>query len=145
MTARLPNKVNKLAALVFAIAGSVKLALGTPLEGILIQGDQTLVYTLTNRTVMGISFLWKMLFGLGIIFLAIPGFNHPKTGKIIPSLGILFGLAIVIINFQAFPHEPEQVDLLGIGPFAPVWHLLMAIIIALSGNWVNGKLSDLSK
>lgn len=135
-------RLNVMAALVFAIAGSVKIALKIPLEGILVQGDQTLIYTLTGRTVLGILFLWKVLFGLGIVFMAIPGFTHPKTGKIIPSLGILFGLMIIILNFQAFLQSPEQMNLMGVGPFIPAWHLLVAILIALSGNWVNEKLSD---
>lgn len=135
-------KLSILAGLLFAIAGSIKLALSTPLEGILIQGDQTLLYTLTDRVFLSLSFLWKMLFGLGIIFLAIPALSHPRTGKIIPAIGVFTGLLMLGVNFYTFPYAPEDMNLVAMGPMVPVWHLLLAIIISLSGNWTNSKLSE---
>ncbi|MCF8381357.1 MAG: hypothetical protein K9H49_17420 [Bacteroidales bacterium] len=135
-------KLNVLAALIFAIAGSVKLAMETPLEGILIQGNQSLLYALTDRIFMSLSFLWKMLFGFGLILLAVPAFSHPRTGKIIPSLGVLFGLSMLAVNFYSFPFAPEEINMVALGPLVPLWHLLVALIILLSGNWVREKLSE---
>lgn len=135
-------KLSIMSALVFAMAGSIKLSMETPLEGILVQGDQSLLYASLDRIFLSLSFLWKMLFGLGLILFAIPGFSHPKLGKIIPSLGVILGLVMLVINFYSFPYSPEEMNIIALGPLVPVWHLLVAIIILLSGNWTRGKLSE---
>lgn len=128
-----------LAALVFAIAGAVRIALQWPLENILVQGDQSFIYALSSRVFLGIEFLWKILFGLGIIFLALPSFNHPKIGKILPLIGIIFGILIIVINWFSFPEMPENENLTGMGPAASLWHLLVVIIIMLSQGWIREK------
>ena len=134
-------RLNILAALVFAISGSVAISLQSPLEGILVQGDQSFTYALSERILMGLNFTWKMLFGLGLIFLGKASIGHPKTGKILPILGILIGLLILIVNFYAFPIEPKNAGLIGMGALLPIWHVLLTLIMALSGNWVNDRVS----
>ena len=134
-------RLNILAALVFAIAGSIGISLHSPLEGILVQGDQSFTYALAERILMGLGFTWKMLFGLGLIFLGKASINHPKTGKILPLLGILFGLFILVVNFIAFPIEPENAGMVSMGPFVPIWHVLLTVIMVLSGKWINDRTS----
>lgn len=134
-------RLNILAALVFAIFGSVAISLQSPLEGILVQGDQSFTYALSERILMGLNFTWKVLFGLGLIFLGKASIGHPKTGKILPILGILIGLFILIVNFYAFPIEPKKAGLIGMGALLPIWHVLLTLIIALSGFWIKDRTS----
>ena len=135
-------KLSILAGLVFALTAAVRISLQWPLEGILVQGDQSFTYCLSSRVFMGLEFVWKLLFALGIILLALPAFNHPKLGKILPILGILFGLMIVIVNFISFPERPESVNLTGMGPAAGLWHLLVSIFIILSPSWIKSNTQD---
>ena len=134
-------RLNILAALVFALSGSIGLSLHSPLEGILVQGNQSFTYALTERILMGFNFTWKMLFGLGLIFLGTASISHPKTGKILALLGILFGLFILVVNFLSFPIEPKNAGMVGMGPLVPIWHILLTVIIALSGKWISDRTS----
>lgn len=135
-------KLGIISALVFAMAGTLKLSIETPLEGILVQGDQSFINASIDRIFMSFSFLWKMLFGLGLVLLAITGFSHPRLGKIIPAIGVFLGLLTLVLNIYSFPYSPEEINLVGLGPLVPVWHLLVALIILLAGNWTRGKLSE---
>lgn len=132
-------KLSILSGLVYAISGSVRLGLETPLENILVQGDQSFIYALSARIGTSISFIWKMLFGLGLIFFSLSSFNHPRSGKILSLTGAIMGISILIINFIAFPESVKSLDINGIGPLLPFWNFLAGIIMLLSGKWINNK------
>lgn len=132
------------AALIYSLAGTVKIATQWPLEAILIQGDQSFTYALNSRVFMAMDYLWKVVFGSGIILMATTSFNHPRTGRIIPVIGIITGLGMVVVNTISFPDPPEAMNLTAMGPAVTLWHLLMAVIMLVSTSWIQEN-TDVSR
>lgn len=126
-----------LAAAFFGLAASVEVSVKWPLEGILVQGDQSFTYALVNRVFIGLELIWKVMFGSGIILMAIPSIGHPKLGFILPVLGIIIGMFILAVNFQSFPETPETAEITGMGPAISLWHFLIALVMLLSSSWIR--------
>jgi len=128
-----------LAGFTYILNVTVFQSLHTPLEGILVQGDQSFIYSLTSRIHMGLSLSWEILIACSIFALGVAFFRQPKPGKIIFILGIIEGLIILLFNFYAFPEIPESETFAGLGPFLPIWHLVVSILILSSLKWIKEK------
>lgn len=128
-----------MAALIFALKTSVEMALQTPLEGVLVQGDQSFVYALNGRIQFGIWFLWDVLIAFSIFAFSVAFTRQPKPGKVIFIIGFFFALIILSFSIYAFPEVPEKINLTGMGPFLPVWHLIVSIFMLISLKWVKIK------
>jgi hypothetical protein len=127
------------AAFTYLLNTTVFLALNTPLEGILVQGDQSFVYSLTNRIQLGLSISWEVLLGGSIFAFGVAFFKQPRPGKVISVLGILLAVLIIFTNLYYFPEIQDAKKLLGLGPFLPAWHLLVSILILSSLKWIKVK------
>jgi len=127
------------AAFTYILNTTVFQSLHTPLEGILVQGDQSFVYSLTNRIQLGLSMSWELLFAGSIFALSIAFFKQPRPGKIISLLGILLALLLIFTNIYYFPEVEDAKQFFGLGPLLPAWHLLVSILIINSFRWIKVK------
>ena len=92
-----------MAAFAFGLKLSIGMALKTPLEGILVQGDQSFVYTLTKRIHFGLGFFWDVLISISIFTFSIAFLYQPRPGKVISAIGFLTALIILIFSIYSFP------------------------------------------
>ncbi len=127
------------AAFTYILNTTVFESLNTPLEGILVQGDQSFVYSLTNRIQLGLSLSWEILFAASMFAFSVAFFKQPRPGKIISILGILLALLLIFTNIYYFPEVEDGKQLFGLGPMLPAWHLLASIFILSSLRWIKVK------
>lgn len=128
-----------LAAFAYILSISIWHSLNSPMEGILVKGDQSFVYTIINRVHKGISFAWEVLIAASIFAFGVAFFRQPKPGKVIAVLGLIVALVILFFAFFSFPEKPDYLDLVGMGPLLPFWHLVVAIYMINSLKWIKEK------
>ncbi len=128
-----------LAAFTYLLKSSVFVAVSAPLEGILVQGDQSFVYGITSRLHIGIAFIWDILIAASILSLSIAFFRQPRPGKIISVAGILFSLVIIVFSIYSFPELLGDMSFTGMGAALPVWHFAVSILMLFSLKWIKVK------
>lgn len=128
-----------LAAFTYVLKSGTFASMTTPLEGILVQGDQSFVYALTNRLYTGIHFIWEILIGAGIFSISIAFFRQPRPGKVIAAAGIIIALAIIINSIYAFPEIGRHENFSWLGIVLPVWLLIVGLLMIFSQKWIKVK------
>ncbi len=130
------------AAFIFILSSAVNLSLLSPLEGVLVQGNQEFTYTLTSRIHRGMDFLWNILFASSLFLYSLNVYSHPKLGKAITFLGILIALIISGLYLYFFPYSPQSQGLPATSSLTPVWHFVVSLLMIFSGKWISENIKN---
>lgn len=128
-----------LAAFSYVLKSGTFASMTAPLEGILVQGDQSFVYALTNRLYTGINFLWEIFIGASILSISIAFFRQPRPGKVIAVAGLIISLAIIIFSIYTFPEIIPERNPGWVGIVLPVWLLIVGLLMIFSLKWIKVK------
>lgn len=85
----------------------------------------------------GIDVAWDVLISTAVILFGIAMLHHPKFGKIIGALGILFGSLLLAFNLWHFPLPPASVDSIDWGPAVALWLLTAFILLLRAIGWAR--------
>lgn len=95
------------------------------------------IFSLTNLVQLSLDVVWDVFVSLGTILFALKMFNHPKLGKIIGSIGILVGGALLFNNVYTFPVPPAEAGSIDFGPFVALWYLSVTVMMLRSFKWLK--------
>ena len=90
---------------------------------------QANIWRAADSIQLGIDVAWDMFILPTIIMFAILAYRHLPFGKIMGSLGMVFGVGGFIFNVWTFPTPPIDVGLIDVGPFAMAWYLVLFVIV----------------
>jgi hypothetical protein len=93
------------------------------------------IFSLTNLVQLSLDVVWDMFISLGTVLFAISMFGHPKLGRIIGSIGILAGGALMFNNIYTFPIPPAEAGSIDFGPIVALWYLAVTIMMIRSFKW----------
>jgi Domain of unknown function (DUF4386) len=95
------------------------------------------IFSLTNLVQLSLDVVWDMFISLGTILFALSMFRHPKLGRIIGSIGILAGGALLFNNVYTFPVPPAEAGSIDFGPFVALWYLAVTIMMIRWLKWLK--------
>lgn len=130
------------AAFLYLLTSIINLSLLSPLEGVLVQGNQEFTYTLTSRIHRGMDFLWNILFASSLFLYSLNVYSHPRLGKAVTFLGILISLIISGLFLYFFPYSPQSQGLPATSSLTPVWHFVVSLLMIFSGKWIAENSKD---
>ncbi len=99
-----------------------------------------------NTVQLGIDVSWDIFITLGTVLFGLTMLRHPRFGKVLGSLGIIFGLATLVLNLYTFPVPPREAGLIDLRPAVGLWFLIVSVQMMRSIRWLKvfGK-SDTTK
>lgn len=97
------------------------------------------VFHLFNIAQLSFDVVWDVFLSLGTILFAINMLPHPKLGKVIGIIGMIFGTGLLVLNISTFPIPPGEAGLIDIGPLTAAWYLAVTIMITVNMKWVKEK------
>ncbi|MEW6131302.1 MAG: hypothetical protein AB1757_30010 [Acidobacteriota bacterium] len=90
-----------------------------------------------NTVHLGIDIAWDVLISVAVILFGIAMLNHPKFGKVMGGLGIVFGSLLLVFNIWYFPTPPASARSIDWGPFVALWLLTSFILLLRSLKWAK--------
>jgi hypothetical protein len=94
-------------------------------------------YLAVDKVQLGLDISWDIYVSVGTILLALNMLRHPRFGRIIGSLGILVGGALLSFNLYAFPVPPAEAGSIDLGPLLGLWYLVVTVMLARSIGWLR--------
>ncbi len=95
------------------------------------------IFSLTNLVQLSLDVVWDVFVSVGTILFALKMFKHPKLGKIIGSIGIMVGGALLFNNVYTFPVPPAEAGSIDFGPFVALWYLSVTVMMLRSFKWLK--------
>lgn len=90
---------------------------------------------------LGLDVAWDVYLGIGTVLFSLAMFKHPKFGRVIASLGLLFALGLLALNLYSFPTPPASAQLIDLGPGIGLWYLIVTIIAWRALPWARSRIS----
>ena len=90
--------------------------------------------TLGNAVHFGLDIAWDCLIASSITLFALHFWRISTFGKALSITGMVCGAGLFVINMAAFPHPPESIGWLDMGPLCALWMLLVYGWIILTGS-----------
>ena len=100
-------------------------------------------YLAADKVQLGLDISMDIYLTVGTILFAINMLRHPRLGKIIGSLGIAGGAALLAFNLFTFPVPPAEGGAVDLGPLVGLWYFIVAIMMARSVGWLRKELAEL--
>ncbi|QQR87310.1 MAG: hypothetical protein IPJ76_03555 [Flavobacteriales bacterium] len=96
-------------------------------QGKITEGDpsRASLIALGDAVHFGLDIAWDCLIAASITLFAIHFWRDSNFGKVLSVLGVLCGIGLFAINIAAFPHPPDSIGLLDMGPFCALWMLMV--------------------
>jgi hypothetical protein len=98
-------------------------------------------YLAADKVQLGLDVSWDFYVSVGTILLAFNMIRHPRFGRIIGSLGVLIGAALLGFNLYTFPTPPAEAGSIDLGPLLGLWYLAVTIMLARSIGWLEKELA----
>lgn len=98
-----------------------------------------------NAVHYGLDIAWDVLISTAVILFGIAMLKHPKFGRIIGGLGILFGSLLLGFNLYWFPNPPINTGSIDWGPAVALWMVAAYIHLLRAVSWGRDKVQDVSK
>lgn len=98
------------------------------------------VWLSVDKIQLALDVTWDFFGGVGTVLLAFASAKHPRFGWWFAAPGIALGVALLALNFSAFPIPPAESGLFDLGPFVALWYLIMMIRSVWSLGWVKERL-----
>lgn len=99
-------------------------------------------YLSADKVQLGLDISWDFYVSVGTILLALNMMRHPKFGRIIGSVGVLVGAALLGFNLSTFPAPPAEAGSIDLGPLLGMWYLVVTIMMARSVGWLREELAE---
>jgi hypothetical protein len=92
-------------------------------------------YLAADKVQLGLDVSWDFYVSVGTILLALNMLRHPRFGRVIGSLGVIIGAALLGFNLYTFPAPPAEAGSIDLGPLLGLWYLAVTIMLARCGGW----------
>jgi hypothetical protein len=79
----------------------------------------------------GIELSWNIFIYLAVIFFALVMLTCRLHEKIIGALGLIIGLVGLYVDIRIWPTDPDELEMVNMGPFSGLWFAAIAIMMAL--------------
>lgn len=86
---------------------------------------------------LGIDVSWDIFITLATVLFGVTMLKHPRFGKVLGGLGIIVGLATLVLNLYTFPVPPREAGLIDLGPAVGFWFLVVSVQMARSIRWLK--------
>ncbi len=86
---------------------------------------------------LGIDVSWDIFITLATVLFGVTMLKHPRFGKVLGGLGIILGLATLVLNLYTFPVPPHEAGLIDLGPAVGFWFLIVVIQMMRSIRWLK--------
>ena len=86
---------------------------------------RTSLIALGNAVHFGLDIAWDCLIGVSITLLAFHFRRVSVFGRVMAATGMVCGVLLFGINMAAFPHPPDSIGWLDMGPFCALWMLVV--------------------
>lgn len=99
-------------------------------------------FHLVNLVQLSLDIVWDIFISVGTVLFALGMLKHPRLGKIIGTIGVLTGAALLFNNIYYFPNPPAESGSIDFGPFVAIWYLAVTIMMIRSLKWAKEKLNQ---
>jgi hypothetical protein len=99
-------------------------------------------YLAADKVQLGLDVSWDVYVSVGTVLLALNMIRHPRFGRVVGSVGILIGAALLAFNLATFPAPPAEAGSIDLGPLLGLWYLVVTIMLARSVGWLKDQLSS---
>lgn len=89
---------------------------------------------LGNAVHFGLDIAWDCLIASSITLFAIHFWRRGVFGKVMAATGTLCGVGLFAINMAAFPHPPDSIGWLDMGPLCALWMLVVYTWTIITGR-----------
>lgn len=98
------------------------------------------IFGLVNLIQLSLDVVWDVFISLGTILLAFCMLKHPRLGRVIGSIGMLLGAALLFNNIYFFPLPPAEAGSIDFGPFVAMWYVAVSVMMLRSLSWTGNEL-----
>ena len=88
---------------------------------------------------LGMDVAWDILISAAVILFGIAMLRHPKFGRVMGGLGILFGGLLLGFNLWYFPIPPATANSIDWGPFVALWLLVTFVLVLRAARWARER------
>lgn len=88
---------------------------------------------------LGLDVAWDVYIGLGTLCFALAMRAHPRFGWPFAGIGLLLGVAVIVLNLLPFPMPPAAAGSVDVGPFVGLWYLAVTVQAWRSLAWARER------
>lgn len=100
----------------------------TPLDEAM-KASQINIWRAVDSVQLGLDVAWDMFILPTIILFSLGLMKHPAFGRVFGGIGLVLGVAGLILNIWTFPTPPINVGLPDVGPFVVTWYGILFVLM----------------